>query len=275
MIAYVTAKASAQAAAKTLFYVQAADVADKACTREHYAEMLQVASLNATKKLPGLVCFHIGTKVRLTTSILPPWAVQDTTATVIDVEFSEKLPQQLGPEHALTRMPTAIYAQLEGLQTEFLPPAPCPQHTRYSAMCHGCKSFPGILQLKPKTDVWPFVAQDGHKANVKRTAFAMRLALACSLYTLQSTTCTPGLIAHFSWPARASADVKFLIAYVLLSRVRALSELISVNLTDEVREIIEQGPPKNLLEAFEALFGAKAEQTRAEAAAAAKHLNWT
>ena len=66
-----------------------------------------------------------------------------------------------------------------------------------------------------------------------------------------------------------------MIVYVLLSRVCAPSELISVNLTDDVREIIEQGPPKNLLEAFEALFGAKAEQTRAEAAAAAKHLNWT
>ena len=173
----------------------AAHLVDKVCTREHYAEMLQVPSLNATKKLPGIVCFHIGMEVRLTTSILPPWAVQDTAGTIVDVEFAEQLPELLGPEHLLTRLPKAIYVQLEDVRAEFLPPTPCAQHTRYAAGC------------LPKTDTWHFLEHDGHKSIVKRTSYAIYPARACSLYTLQGSSCDPGLIAHFVCRCKIPAGV--------------------------------------------------------------------
>jgi len=56
--------------------------------------------------------------------------------------------------------------------------------------------------------------------------------------------------------------MRFLTVYVLLSRVRRLDELICVDMSDKIHDVIEAaGPPDELLEAFETLFGAKAEST--------------
>ena len=60
------------------------------------------------------------------------------------------------------------------------------------------------------------------------------------------THCREVVATQASLPT-LSADAKFLLVYVTLSRVRRLSDLISVNLTNEVRKIMERGPPDNLL----------------------------
>ena len=62
----------------------------------------------------------------------------------------------------------------------------------------------------------------------------------------------------------------WLIVYVMLSRPRSLATLKSVCLTDKVREIIEQGPPEELIATFHKLFDEKIEATRSAAAAAAE-----
>lgn len=62
---------------------------------------------------------------------------------------------------------------------------------------------------------------------------------------------------HFNFPSRATSDIKFLIVYVLLSRVCSLKSLISVDLTSKVRDIIESGPPEGLISTFDSLFEAK------------------
>ena len=80
---------------------------------------------------------------------------------------------------------------------------------------------------------------------------------ACPLYSLQGATCDPGLIAHFAMPKRADADIKWLVVYVLLSRVRSLSNLRSVGLNLKVQQIIEGGPPAMIAENFEKLFRKK------------------
>ena len=99
-------------------------------------------------------------------------------------------------------------------------------------------------------------------------------AEACSLYALQGATCDPGLIAHFVMPRRADDDVKWLVVYVLLSRVRSLENLRSVGLTTKIREIIEGGPPDMLAENFERLFTSKIKETKEAAIAANKALGW-
>ena len=80
---------------------------------------------------------------------------------------------------------------------------------------------------------------------------------ACALYSLQGAACDPGLIAHFVMPRRADDDVKWLIVYVILSRVRSLSRLRSLGLTTTIRKIIEGGTPSMLAENFEKLFRKK------------------
>ena len=99
-------------------------------------------------------------------------------------------------------------------------------------------------------------------------------AEACPLYSLQGATCDPGLIAHFIMPKRADDDIKWLIVYVLLSRVRSLSRLRSIGLTNKIRKIIEGGPPTMLAENFEKLFRKKITNTKAAAAAAKTALAW-
>jgi hypothetical protein len=73
---------------------------------------------------------------------------------------------------------------------------------------------------------------------------------------------------------RADSDIKWLILYVLLSRVRSLARLRSVGLTSKIRQIIEGGPPAMLAENFEKLFRLKIKSTKKTAKAAVSALGW-
>ena len=97
---------------------------------------------------------------------------------------------------------------------------------------------------------------------------------ACPLYSLQGATCDPGLIAHFIMPKRADDDIKWLIVYVMLSRVRSLSCLRSIGLSPKIRKIIEGGPPSMLADNFEKLFRTKIDDTSKAARAARAELGW-
>ena len=75
-------------------------------------------------------------------------------------------------------------------------------------------------------------------------------------------------------PRRADEDIKWLIIYVLLSRVRSLSNLRSVGLNPQIRKVIEGVPPTMLAENFERLFRKKIKDTKAAAATAKVALGW-
>ena len=90
----------------------------------------------------------------------------------------------------------------------------------------------------------------------------------------EESRCQPGLIAHFIMPRRADNDIKWLIVYVMLSRVRSLARLRSIGLTDKIREIIEGGPPGMLAENFERRFRKNIEETNKAAKEAREALGW-
>ena len=96
----------------------------------------------------------------------------------------------------------------------------------------------------------------------------------CPLYGLQGTTADPGLWAHWNMPARMDPEVKWLLVYVMLSRVRGLDCLVSYGLNDKIRDIIDKGPPEMLVGNFKKIFGDKIEATRKAAAKARKKLGW-
>ena len=75
-------------------------------------------------------------------------------------------------------------------------------------------------------------------------------------------------------PNRTDDDIKWLIVYVLLSRVRSLANLRSIGMTSKLRNIIEAGPPSMLAENFERLFRAKITNAKAAAVAATSALGW-
>ena len=274
LIAFVRVRTAAKLAAKTMFYSQAVNLPDKPLSPEQLKELLGVANLSTTSKLQGVNLFLVGQRIRLTKQVLAPWAVQDATGTIVHINFAEPLPETLAAE-CVVHMPKAIYVKFDSLELEFLPPRPCNQHLVFHAGCNDCISFPGVVQVTPQTDVWTYKLSDSLSIRVKRTSFPIWPEKACSLYTMQGTTTTPGMVAHFDMPRMTPPDLHFLTVYVLLSRVRRPSELITVNLTDKVRTIIESGPPGELLETFETLFGERATATRQEAEEACKQLGWT
>ena len=90
------------------------------------------------------------------------------------------------------------------------------------------------------------------------------------LYSMQGTTADPGMVAYWFFPQRCSQTVKWLIVYVMLSRPRSLATVTSVGLTTKVRDIIEQGPPEELVATFHKLFDDKIKKTKALTADLAK-----
>ena len=84
----------------------------------------------------------------------------------------------------------------------------------------------------------------------------------------------PGLVAHWILPPRLEHDIKWLICYVILSRVSSLKQLVSIGLSTEIREIIEGGPPAGLVQCFNTIFADKIEKTNAAAVKANRRLGW-
>ena len=68
--------------------------------------------------------------------------------------------------------------------------------------------------------------------------------------------------------------MRWLAIYVALSRVRRLKSLRSIGLNNDIREIIEAGPPDTLPAQFHKLFSEKEKQTALDAEAAMKAMGW-
>ena len=96
----------------------------------------------------------------------------------------------------------------------------------------------------------------------------------CPLYGLQGTTADPGLWAHWQTPKRMDPEVKWLLVYVMLSRVRGLDCLVSSGLNDKIKDIMEKGPPETLVGNFNKIFGEKIIATRQAAREARRKLGW-
>ena len=79
---------SARQQQQVLFYCQAVDFSEQIRQRDEelYARLLAVPSLAVTSRLPGWAMVHVGMRVRLTTQVLPPWAVQDAAGMMMVVQ---------------------------------------------------------------------------------------------------------------------------------------------------------------------------------------------
>ena len=54
----------------------------------------------------------------------------------------------------------------------------------------------------------------------------------------------------------------------------SLEQLVSIGLSDKVREVLESGPPEGLVQMFSTLFAQKIQDTRAAALQAKQRLGW-
>jgi hypothetical protein len=286
---------SARCAKQCLYYVQAADAVANmpsgilpAQRKILLKRLLQEPNMNATGRLMGFCGFHIGMRVRITQTIEAPHVVIDSVGEVVGVEFdaSERNHLRAQAENQcvilLQNMPV-VYVKVDDCGIDFLPPKVCDAHVLVgpSASCSSCRFFTGVVAVSPHTCRRPFrieVETDGvgkTTLQVVRTQIPLTHEKACTLYTLQGTTTSPGMIFHWIFPRRLAKDLKWLSMYVALSRVRSLSNLRSIGLTSELKQIIEGGPPGGLALAFSRMFAEKEAATQIAAAKAKVQLGWT
>jgi len=289
MIAFMLARQSACEAQQTLFYAQAVDQAKaiipETNTAQFYEDLLRVSSIQKTKRLPPVVLFHFGMRVRLTTTIQQPFAVQDVEGTVVGfdpdpADFGAKArlrspSRSHAGEFVCRLMPKAIYVKLDDCDLQLLPPMPCLEHLQPVPTCLRCSSAaePGVMAIRPLLRTFKYFYAPAQKSKyvfVARKQIPLMPAQAVPLYSMQGTTADPGLAAYWFFPQQCSSTIQWLIVYVMLSRPRSLATLKSVNLTNKIRDIIEQGPPEELVANFDRLFHEKIETTRQLAREAAR-----
>ena len=126
--------------------------------------------------------------------------------------------------------------------------------------------------MQPTTRGWRHRVQSGTNVYISRTQLPLRLHKHGTLHGVQGKTAEPGLVAHWRLPRGLSPEARWLAHYVILSRPRRLSCLRSYGLPD--REILEQGPPPAITEAFNTLFEAKIASTKEECRKAREVLGW-
>ena len=257
--------------------------------------ILRHPNMNDTGRLPSICMLHVGMRAGLTLTVEPLVAVVDATGVVKDIIPDPREPsiQRAQAVHALQYMPLAVLFQLDDSDAELLPPKYCERHESGAAehnvvtarQCPHCKFFQGEIYIAPQLTHQrfrvPVTIQRGgergditYELSVQRLQLPLTIITACTLHTLQGTTADPGLIFHWTFPRRVSKMMRWLSVYVALSRPRSLAQLRSIGLSDAIREIIQQGSPKGLLDRFEEFFGGNIEKTKIEAAKVLEELRW-
>jgi hypothetical protein len=234
-------------------------------------KLLQIPNMNTTGRLPAVLLLHIKMRVRITVSDerLAAHAPVDTTAVVRNIELhpidrARWLQQSSEAIFVLHHAPTVLL-QLEEDETD-------------SGL------GPGIVAVETVT-CQPFTVEieveDPRCSRARvltvraaREQVPLTIAAASTLYTLQGTTTTPGLIYHFRTPRRITIVMKWIATYMALSRVQSLKQLRSIGLTTAIRELIDNGPPTGFLTRFLKIFGDKTTQTQRDMEQALTELGW-
>ncbi len=240
--------------------------------------------LVSNKTLTWICFFHMDMRIRFTCSALPPWASQDTPGQIAGIHLHPAEPCLTSKNQTvqagivlLQYLPLAIYVKIDKCDIEFLPPRSCHAHVLVGAdlECAQCRFFPGVVRVKPEKVTWHFNSKTvDFKTTVQRTQVPLVYEKACPLYSLQGETTDPGLVAHFEMPARTSSDIRFLIVYVMLSRVRSLAKLRTLGLDEKIIAIIEAGPPTDLIGTSNQLLEQKILKTKDKTKSARELLCW-
>ena len=292
----IRSQLSANRHKRTLFVVQARDeyvsyldtesatldFSQQKLRREVARSVLAHPCMNETGRLPAFAMFHIGMSFRMTLTSEKQVAVTDATGVIKGIEFDDREPRRhteaasKGDPSMVTLlyMPKAVYAELDAVEgasepPQWIKPRACLLHASegVQASCERCQQVKNCVVVPAMTNPTPWSigieAKHIGKINVKvkRTQLPVVCVKASTLHVFQGTTCDPGLIFHWTLPNRLSPDQKWLAVYVALSRVRSLNSLRSIGLSRNIRKIVEQGPPEELMAQFDKYFGDKEEAT--------------
>ena len=295
MAQVIRSRLSAVKAAATLFIVPARDYVlnrpvNARLTDAYLAGVISsVPNMNNTGRLPSIGLVHLGMVIRLTNTVEAPEAVTDSTGEIVGIDLDPDEPSA-ATEHTsaiegiriLRRLPT-VTVKLHGVRTEFLLPVPCTLHAATGACrdCTSCDFRAGCIAVEPQLSrrSFPVEVQDpgansAYTIQVQRRQLPMTIKTASTIHTLQGVTADPGLIFHWKFPRFFGEELRWLATYVALSRPPSLAQMISVGLPDELRNIIEAGPPEGILSRFNDMFNEREEATHIRAAEVLRELGW-
>ena len=142
-----------------------------------------------------------------------------------------------------------------------------------------CRILQGNEEAQQARRSFPVEVQDPttdsiYTLQVQRLQLPMTIKTASTIHTLQGTTAEPGIIFHWKFPRFFSTELRWLATYVALSRPPSLSQLISIDLPDDIEKIIEGGPPEGILSRFDDMFKEKEMDTHQKASEILRRLGW-
>ena len=255
-------------AGKVLFYIPAVDRPACGCTRQELDEMQAEPNISTTAKFPGLLPVFMGMEMILSDSTLPPKSVRGTPCVVVGLEPHPQEPSLVGRDSIasdgcvlLRFLPKAVYVRIKGSRDAHL-----------QGIADNDVDLEGVLGITPQPRPWRFQATSGKSTQVTRTQIPLLPQKQCTLHGVQGKTAEPGFIAHWTFPQKLSKPSIWLATYVSLSRPRCFDDLLSHGLPD--RDVIEGGPPADIIEAFDELFTAKIAATKIACAKARAALGW-
>ena len=252
-------------------------------------QIAAVPNMNSTGRLPAIAMVHLGMIIRLTNTVEAPEAVTDSTGEVVGIDLDPDEPTD-ATEHSssaegiriLHKLPT-VTVKLHNVTTEFLPPIPCTLHAADGPCreCSFCDFRAGCVAVEPQLARRSFIVEvqipgtdTKFNMQVQRRQLPMTIRTASTINTLQGVTANPGLIFHWKFPRFFSPELRWLATYVALSRPPSLAQFISVGLPDNLRNIIEDGPPEGILSRFCDMFKEKEDATHIRAAEVMRELGW-
>ena len=220
-------------------HIMSVDARDLVVVRD---KLLQIPNMNTTGRLPAVLLLHIKMRIRITVSDerLAAHAPVDTTAVVRDIELhpinrARWLPQSSEAIFVLHHAPTVLVQMDEDETDSGLGPGIVAVETV------ACQPFTVEIELEDQRCSGARVLT----VRAAREQVPLTIAAASTLYTLQGTTTTPGLIYHFRTPRRISNVMKWIATYMALSRVHSLGQLRLIGLTTATKDLIDNGPRKD------------------------------
>ena len=182
-------------------------------------------------------------------TLLPPQYVTGTVGKLLGIELHPDEPKISNRQSVreagcviLKYMPKWLYLEIPDTAAGFLK----------SGNAAAPQLGPNVIAIEPQIPLLPYKIS--------------------TLHGIQGKTADPGLAAHWKFQKNLTPEALWLAHYVILSRPRSLSNLLSFGLPS--RKILEAGPPKAITEAFERVFGDKIEKTKAACAEARRELGW-
>jgi len=258
---------------ETLFLCAARDYIKNVEQRDLQAvrdQLLRIPNMNNTGRLPAVALLHVNMKIRLTVTVCPSQAPVDTTGTIknIELDMMDRARWQQQPSNSifvLHRMPTVLVLIDEDNTDTGLGPGVI------AVKAVQCESFFVTVEL-PNDSERGCVRTLG--VSVVREQVPTTILGASTLYTLQGTTATPGLIYHFRTPRRLPVLMKWISLYMALSRVQSLREFRGIGISNAIRDLINNGPPLGFLTRFLSMFEEKAKATEKAMEEALQELRW-